>query len=213
MINRFGVSFLSKSRKSEAVAEEVMINKETGEILLKGADGAFLSYNKFSRDNFFIDSFTQLAYSLNLLGKLYSIVPMTELPMKITENVNLLDASAILTDNTKIEKLLIGLDVDNLKIALSGECSINTNSPLIDMSIVLADNATLSTQYTINTSLSLEENNMNIIIPEYPVYDPGDVVDYTAYISSLKINRSVSDSPSDNLRYIVNSILANVKEV
>ena len=49
LTNRFGISALSKRRYSEAINEEIVIDKNSGQISVKNADGVFSSYDESTR--------------------------------------------------------------------------------------------------------------------------------------------------------------------
>ena len=212
-MNRFGISFLSKSRKAEALDEEVMIHKQTGEVLIKGAGGEILSYDKVGRLNDHINSVTNLCHTMNLLGKMYEVeFTVLDLPEVIPEAVNLLDSYAPLTTNKKISKLLVSIDIDSLKI-VTPLVSMNANQPDVTINIILAVNSTQSTTYTMTHTFSLDKSNSFTFIPEYPAETLGDVVDYTVQLASIIVDRSSSDLVGDNLRYILHNVISVVKEV
>jgi hypothetical protein len=211
-MNRFGISFLSKSRQLEALDEEVMIHKGTGEVVLKGLTGEILSYNKVSRFNDHVNKVTNMCHTLNLLGKMYEIeFDAIDVPEVIVEGANLLDSYALMTTNKRISKMLISIDLDNLKI-VSPDVSINVNQPEISIDMIMAVNSTQSTTYSISKSLPLDQFNSFVFIPEYPAEDPGDVVDYTIQIALITVDRSGDDLLTDNLRYVLNSVICVVKE-
>ena len=202
-IDRFAISLLSKSRKSDAMTQEVMINKETGEILVKSDTDFVISYDKNARLNSHIDKMTNFCYVSNVLGNMYELnFDNYDLPSVVPENVNLLSAETALYPS-KISKLIISLDLDNIKID-SGESAIDID-PLIDIGLLLANNITQSTEYIENISLNLDQSNTFILEPNYPVADPGDTVDYTVQLQSITILRN--NLPGDTLEFILHSVL------
>ena len=212
IMNRFGVSFLSKSRKSESLNEEVMINKETGEIVLKGTAGEILSYNKVSRFNDHITKVIGICHTMNLLGKMYEVeFDVLDLPEVIDESINLFDSYAVVTNNKKISRLLISLDIDTLSIS-APDVSISEHQPDVSIDIILAVNNTTSSTYSISQTLPLNSINSFVFIPEYPAAAPGDDVDYSVKLASLIVDKSNDEPLGANIRIVLNSVICVVKE-
>ena len=210
-INRFGISFLSRSRSAEAENEEVMINKQTGEVSLKGLGGEIISYDKLARFRDHFNRVTALCHTVNVLGDMHEVgFDAVDLPEVISEDVNILDGDVDITSDTKVSKLLVSLDIDSLKI-VAPVADLNVNQPTIEMTILLETNTTQVTTETLTVTLPLDELNTHVIIPEYTV-SPGDVIDYSAKITSITLTRNASDLVGDDLRHILNSIIFVVKE-
>lgn len=205
-MSRFAISLLSKARKNEALNDEVLIDKSTGEILFRNIDGKFISYDNFNRSNLHINNLTLMAQSMNLIGVIYSVEPDgLELPSSIVENTNLLSSDETLSVD-KINKLLLSVDLDNIVYDVD-DSKLNVNDPMVEVTIQFAYNSTLGTYYTVTRELELTANNSNVIIPEYPTYDPLDSVDYSVKLTNIKINRNTSDDPLDVMKFITHSIL------
>ena len=51
LVQRFAISALSKERKDEALNEEIMVGKYTGEFFIKSKDGIIISTDVLNRLN------------------------------------------------------------------------------------------------------------------------------------------------------------------
>lgn len=69
--NRFGFSMLSKSRYNEAYLEEVMVDKATGEFLIKSPDGRVVSYDYNTKLHNIHSDIKNTMHNHNLYGHLY----------------------------------------------------------------------------------------------------------------------------------------------
>lgn len=70
---RWGISLLSKNRFTESHKEELMIDKSTGELVIKDTYGNIISYDYSTRRNNIITKCINIAQSNNLMGGIYSI--------------------------------------------------------------------------------------------------------------------------------------------
>lgn len=140
---RFGVSLLSKKNISEAYKEELMADKETGEILIKTEDGDTVSYSYSTRLKQWLDtSATLIDNSGSEQIAVYVVNTDNTLPTKIDFEQNLAEDS-VLTVN-RFSKFLLRLDVDCL-VQDSNGISIKHIDPTItyDMTITLSDGTEL----------------------------------------------------------------------
>jgi hypothetical protein len=208
--NRYAVSLLDKSRKSEAIDQEVLINKLTGEILVKSAAGIFISYNKIAKFDAHIKDVTTLCHGLNFLGNMYELeFDNIDLPNVVEEDINLLSGATTFSADV-LTKILISVDLDSLRID-AGEAKRLDTQPTITIDMTLATNITDGgITYGIVRTLPLDSSNITIFNVDYPEADPGDVVDYTATINSIYITRDPSNA-SDTLRFVLNSVLIVLK--
>lgn len=205
-MSRFAISLLSKMRKSEALNDEVLIDKETGEVLFRDNNGKFISYDKFNRINQHINDVTLLAQSMNLIGDIYSVEHGgLTLPASVTENTNLLSSDETLSVDM-VNSILLSLDLDCIVFDVD-EAMLKINDPIVEVTIQFAHNVTLDSYYNITREFGLTSNNSNVIIPEYPIYDPLDTVDYSVKITNIKVTRSVSDDPLEDMKFILHSLL------
>ena len=71
----FGISALSKSNRSGAYANEIMCDKNIGEMLIETAKGDAVSYSYYSRLKTMTNSITTTALKHCKTGYIYSIIP------------------------------------------------------------------------------------------------------------------------------------------
>lgn len=110
-IQRFAISGLSKNRSDEAVNEEILLDKHTGEFLIKNKDGVVISTDYFSRRSSTMNNVTMIADKSNIGGDLYEIdIDDIYLPAKLDYNINILNGDITLSND--IRKILLYLDVD-----------------------------------------------------------------------------------------------------
>lgn len=111
IIYRYGVSMLSRKNHVKALPEELMIDKQTGQILLKQENEKIISYDAMTRFKASINTIQATAERLIFMGKIFSIVPEnTPLPKCVTSGEPILVEEQV--ELGPIKKLLIQLDVD-----------------------------------------------------------------------------------------------------
>lgn len=111
IIYRYGVSLLSRKSHVKALPEELLIDKETGQILLKQADSNIISYDAMTRFKASTNALRATAERLIFLGKMVSIVPEnTPLPKCVVSGESILVQETV--ELGPIKKMLIQLDVD-----------------------------------------------------------------------------------------------------
>jgi hypothetical protein len=71
LLQRFAVSGLSRERKDEAVNEEILIGKHTGEFFIKTKDGVVISTDILNRLKASTDNAIRLAELSGITGDLY----------------------------------------------------------------------------------------------------------------------------------------------
>lgn len=111
IIYRYGVSMLSRKNHIKALPEELMIDKETGQILLKQENSKIISYDAMVRFKASMNAIIATAERHMFMGKIVSIVPTnTPLPKCITTGDQLLAAEVINLGPSK--RFLMQLDTD-----------------------------------------------------------------------------------------------------
>jgi hypothetical protein len=95
MANRFGVSALSKSRHSEAYDEEILVDKNIGEFLIKSPDGELMSYSRNARLSAAYCDVKRLMTNINLYGDLHCCNDDSQLPkiLNAASNTSLHDVN------------------------------------------------------------------------------------------------------------------------
>lgn len=189
IIYRYGVSMLSRKNHSRALPEELLIDKETGQILLKQENGKIISYDSSSRFKSSVDNLILTTEKQIFLGKLYACHPSVDpLPRCMNSGDTLLTAEPVLLGS--IKKLLIQLDVDVL----------DTSSLFGDMKEfdkVLAEVVLTRNERDITIKMPVMQLNEKVIS-----YD-------TATDTVLKSIKIVNETVDDNNRsqYILHNIL------
>lgn len=111
IIYRYGVSLLSRKNHVVAEPEELMIDKETGQILLKQENSKIISYDAMTRFNTSLNAIQATAEQQMFLGKILSVIPdNTTLPKCITSGDQILVSEVV--NLGPVKKMLIQLDVD-----------------------------------------------------------------------------------------------------
>lgn len=112
IIYRYGVSFLSREKHIEAKNEELMVDKETSQILLKRVDGKIMSYDSMTRFTQSMDRITAIGTKNFIFGKVYNILPENRnLPSAFDVNEEILSGGETIELGT-VRKLILQLDVD-----------------------------------------------------------------------------------------------------
>lgn len=116
LIQRFAVSALSKERKDEAVNEEILVGKYTGEFFIKSKDGIIISTDVLNRLKSSTDNAIRVAESVGMVGNLYKLdfdnLPM---PLHVDYDVNLIEGEPIRVDG-ECKSLLFNIDFDEFDI-------------------------------------------------------------------------------------------------
>lgn len=116
LLQRFAVSGLSRERKDEAVNEEILIGKHTGEFFIKTKDGVVISTDILNRLKASTDNAIRLAELSGITGDLYKVdFDQLVLPNHVDYSVNIIEGEPIeLPIETK--KILLNLDLDEYDI-------------------------------------------------------------------------------------------------
>lgn len=206
LIDRFGLSALSRLYKSYALPEEIMLHKETGEFLIKTKSGDVISFDRLSRLNEHVNHATMMSLNLDISGDLYQIdFDNMELPEIITENTNLLSAPLTIVDSA-LKKLYLSIDCD--AIVRSDNDKIDVNEPVVTLDFTFTYNTDVKTYTLVIPAQFLRER---IITP----YDflPLNVTasNYKVELTSIKIARDAGSSSSD-MKFILYSVLAHIEQ-
>ena len=174
-IQRFAVSGLSKERYDEAVAEEILVDKNTGEFLLNTLDEVLISNDSLGRFKASFDNAVWMAKQVGLCGNIYQVeIDDIEMPSEIPYNTNILNEDIVIDAENK--KILFNFDLneyivqDAKAITLNNECTVT-----IDIE---------QGGKTKNVKLSL--SNMNTSIINLTNFSTGDI-----HIKSVKFNEHV----------------------
>ena len=116
LIQRFAVSALSKERKDEAVNEEILVGKYTGEFFIKSKDGIVISTDVLNRLKSSTDNAIHVAESVGMVGNLYKLdFDNLAMPLHVDYDVNLIEGEPIRVDGN-CKSLLFNIDFDEFDI-------------------------------------------------------------------------------------------------
>ena len=120
LIQRFAISALSRERKAEALNEEILVGKYSGEFYIKTKEGIVLSADIMNRAKAATNEAVRIAELVGMTGDIYHVdFENTVLPGFIDYNDNILQQEPInIPVDTK--ELLIHLDLDEYNI-LNGD--------------------------------------------------------------------------------------------
>lgn len=116
MIQRFAISALSRERKGEALNEEIIAGKFTGEFYIKSKDGVVLSADILNREKAATDNAIRIAELVGMTGRLFKVdLEEMTLPNHVDYSTNIVfDEPISIPDGCK--DILINLDLDEYDI-------------------------------------------------------------------------------------------------
>lgn len=116
MIQRFAISALSRERKGEALNEEIIAGKFTGEFYIKSKDGVVLSADILNREKAATDNAIRIAELVGMTGRLFKVdFEYMTLPNHMDYSANIvLNEPISIPDGCK--DMLINLDLDEYDI-------------------------------------------------------------------------------------------------
>lgn len=186
--NRFAVSLLSKSNRSGAKNEEMMVDKKSAEISIKTPEGYIISHDSLSRQRNHIERIVSYCQSISFNGSLNElIIEDTDYPWTPDLDVNILDGVDPLNIGNK--DFLISLDVD--PIELSEDFSRLAKDVLVTITLQVSNQPVELNYY-------VSELNKRVISPtNIEGYDSNfpDV-----YINSIKFSKTNLYSESDTVK-------------
>lgn len=136
-LNRFGVSLLDKSRHAEAILHEVMIDKETGEVLLKTPGGYFASYDYIARTQSCVEriaSICELRGYYPLISKLE--VTNKRFPITVADNTSVLGEVLPLANTPN--KVLIFVDNTPIKMVSDATADVADTESTVEVVVKYA---------------------------------------------------------------------------
>lgn len=133
MLNRFGLSALSKHNAEIALNEEIMVDKETGEFLIKSREGYTISFDALSRRKSLLDDVEHFNNIMNMDGNVYIIdLDHLHLPCNIPYDHQILDNPIVLKERD-LNRLLFHFDIDEIIPNVVAE--VSTEEPLVEIAI------------------------------------------------------------------------------
>lgn len=116
LIQRFAISALSRERKHEALNEEILVGKYTGEFYIKSKDAVVMSADIMNRMKASTDEAIRVAELLSMTGEIYNVELQNRvLPDHIDYNINILQNDVIELPNDSKE-ILLNLDIDEYDV-------------------------------------------------------------------------------------------------
>lgn len=116
LLQRFAISALSKERKDEAMNEEIMVGKYTGEFFIKSKDGVVISTDIINRLAAAIENATDAAESNGMTGDLIKLdFDNIQMPAHIDYNVNIIENEPV-TIEGDCNKIMLFFDYDEFDV-------------------------------------------------------------------------------------------------
>lgn len=129
-IQRFAVSGLSKERKDEAVNEEILLGKYTGEFFIKSKDGVIISTDILNRLKTSTDTAIRFAETNGMTGSIYRLeFDNLILPSHIDYSTNII-GSEVINLPTETKRMLLNIDFDEYDILNNEAKPVSTNALL-----------------------------------------------------------------------------------
>ena len=203
MLNRFGISALSKQNANTALEEEIMVDKTTGEFLLKSREGYVISFDAMARRKSMLENIDQINSMMNMGGDVYMIdLDHLHLPCPVEYNTNILQNSVVIKDKN-LTKLLFNIDVD--EIIPDVVAGVSEHEPVAELVIHATkpgDNGEIyCVTFTIEKPLS-QINNRVIRIEDIVLEVPLNV--YKVSLVSLKLKRNPNNTCPNSKLFLHN---------
>lgn len=201
--SRFGISALERESRSIALNGEIMINRETSQVLIKTPiKGDIISFDYLNRMNSHIYNAATNCQLLDFYGDMCGVeLTNIELPEVINEDTTILDAPLEIFSTTKLKKFMISIDLDCVEMS-------NILDKPIEKECVISINITLKSDNEIKTAtiaLPLSQFNNNVINSISYVTSTND--NFTVTIDSIKIKRDASIDPTRQLKFVLYNII------
>lgn len=189
LIQRFAISALSRERKEEALNEEILVGKYSGEFYIKTKEGMVLSADIMNRAKAATNEAIRIAELIGMTDEIYHVdFEKMVLPSFIDYDINILQQEPIeLPIDTK--ELLINLDLDEYDVVDNDPQLIHTEGNVRVVVEIIEDGV----KKYINVNKDLSIINFNVI----PLKFEGE-------ITSIKIT-NITISRDDNI--IANSTI------
>lgn len=203
MLNRFGISALSKHNANTAVEEEIMVDKTTGEFLIKSREGYIISFDAMARRKSMLENVDHINSMMNMGGDVYMIdLDHLHLPTAIEYEEEILQNKVVLKD-TNLNRLLFNIDVD--EVIPNTVAQISEHEPIIALKI----NATKPGEngeiycvtFTIEKPLS-EINNRIIRIEDIVLEVPLNI--YKVSLASVKLKKNPNNTCPNSKLFLHN---------
>ena len=142
LIQRFAISALSRERKAEALNEEILVGKYSGEFYIKTKEGIVLSADIMNRAKAATNEAVRIAELVGMTGDIYHVdFENTVLPGFVDYDDNILQQEPI---NIPVDakELLIHLDLDEYNILNGDPQLIHSNGTVKILIEIVEDGIT-----------------------------------------------------------------------
>lgn len=194
MLNRFGISALSKRNKDIAVNGEMMLDKETGEVLVKSqTDGFVISFDALARTKSMLEDADHMNQMMNMKGKVYLLdLDHLHLPLTVEYDQNLLDNTILLKEGN-LERMLFHIDLD--EIVPNPVAGRSTTEPYVNLDIHCSRKGVSLEEYSIDFNICkpLSEINSRIILSEELELEY-DIMDYKVELEGISIVKNPNNT-------------------
>lgn len=189
-----GFSPLSITNRSRGFAEELMVQKRTGQMSMLDASLNTLSYDSLFRSGLQLQSMYQSMIDDNSLGKIYRVRLDDDLSRIVAANGNVItSAVAIPTSSTAINKVKFNVDCD--VFTRSGCTPIDASAITVTIAFkIVAGSNTL----TLSTSNKLSLLNNETYNVSYSGYTIASGATYTLTITGVTFTAASSFSYTSN---------------
>lgn len=203
MLNRFGISALSKHNANTAIEEEIMVDKTTGEFLIKSREGYVISFDAMARRKSMLENVDQINSMMNMGGDVYMIdLDHLHLPAPIEYGQQILQNSVVLKEKN-LNRLLFNIDVDEVIPNTVAEVSVN--EPIVELLIHATkpgDNGEIyCVTFTIEKPIS-EINNRIIRIEDIVLEVPLNV--YKVSLVNVKLKKNPNNTCPNSKLFLHN---------
>ena len=204
MLQRFAVSALSKERKDEALNEEILVGKYTGEFFIKTKDGVVISTDVLNRLKASMELAIKAAESNGIAGNVYHVdFDNLNLPNHMDYGVNILiDEPIELPENTK--EFLLNIDFDEYDI-------INDSiKPIVSSGNVIIDYELTTNNTPMNQQVSFPLDIINQSIVKMEV-EEGTIINGVR-ILGITIERDVNvfNADATDRAFILHNVFVTV---
>lgn len=203
MLNRFGISALSKHNANTAIEEEIMVDKTTGEFLIKSREGYVISFDAMARRKSMLENVDQINSMMNMGGDVYMLdLDHLHLPTPVDYNEQLLKNNVVLKDKN-LTKLLFNIDVDEVIPNVVAEVSVH--EPIAELVIHATKPGENGEIYCVTFAIEKplsELNNRIIRIEDIVLEVPLNV--YKVSLVSLKLKKNPNNTCPNSKLFLHN---------
>lgn len=198
---RYSISGLSKSNYLRAENEEILVDKSTGEMLIKRPDGKVISYDANARLKLALQNMELVSTKHLLRGKIYHVeLENRMLPELLTSRDVLTNDVILLKDAISLDifnKIIIQLDLD-LVSKESDVCKMTFED--IDVKITVSNTKSILSRRSSPAIIPIKYSQLNETILKLDKFNP--VEGQPMYINAI----SIGELP-ETVDVILNSII------